>query len=312
MKRITLIAAVATTFALASSSAQAIPRTFVSGTGGGATCTRAAPCATFQAAHDATDLGGEVDCLDAGTYGGVIITKSITIDCTGTLGVAGQININTPSVTVRLRNLTIDTAANPLIGVILTNGSALFIENCVLSGNTQAVVVSPVDGLTARLFVTDSSINRNSSNGIFSFPGGSGSVRATVDGARIQKSNSGVTASEVSATTGSSLIHLRNSVVTENASNIAAFSTSGTGIISITVDRSSSTLSSGDGIESAGSSSFIVLGRSTVMSNAVGLHSNSNGQILSYKNNHLSGNVTDSLCDPGACTQPPTAALSLK
>src|ERR1700750_896995 len=83
--------------------AQAIPRSFVSAAGGGAACTRALPCATFQAAHDATDANGEIDCIDAGQFGGVVITKSITIDCTGTIGAgANTITINTTSAVVRL------------------------------------------------------------------------------------------------------------------------------------------------------------------------------------------------------------------
>ena len=66
--------------------ADAIPRTFVSGKGGGVACTRAAPCADLQTAHDATDSGGEVTCLDGGNFAGastVTISKSITIDCGG-------------------------------------------------------------------------------------------------------------------------------------------------------------------------------------------------------------------------------------
>src|SRR3954462_8721482 len=86
MKSIGLVAGIAAAFALVASSAHAIPRTFVSATGGGAACTRAAPCATFQAAHDATDPNGEITCLNSADFGVVIIIKSITIDCTGALG----------------------------------------------------------------------------------------------------------------------------------------------------------------------------------------------------------------------------------
>src|SRR4051794_33007588 len=72
---------------LAAAPAQAIPRSFVSSGGSGTACTRAAPCADFQTAHDATTSGGTIYCVDAGDYSGVFglnITKSLTIDCTGT------------------------------------------------------------------------------------------------------------------------------------------------------------------------------------------------------------------------------------
>jgi hypothetical protein len=123
-----------------------------------------------------------------------------------------------------------------------------------------------------------------------------------LDGDRIEKSNFALTATQDSSTTGPTSIHVRNSVVTGNSNNISAFTTNGMGTTAITLDRSSSTLSSGDGITSSGSHSFVLLGRSSVISNSVGLNAD-NGQIFSYKNNHLSGNATD-----GA----PTSVLSLK
>ena len=67
--------------------AQTPTRTWVSGNGDDlAACSRAAPCKTFAAAVAVTALNGEIDCLDAAGYGTVTILKSLTIDCTGTLG----------------------------------------------------------------------------------------------------------------------------------------------------------------------------------------------------------------------------------
>src|SRR5262245_41279396 len=85
MKAIALLSAFALLGLVGATPAGAIPRTFVSSTGVGSACTRVAPCTTFQAAHDATDLGGEINCLGSGSFGGLSITKSITIDCAGTV-----------------------------------------------------------------------------------------------------------------------------------------------------------------------------------------------------------------------------------
>src|SRR5689334_18173709 len=88
--------------------AHAIPTTFVSQTGGGTACTRAAPCASFQAAHDVTDAGGQIICVDPGVFNAAIITKSITIDCSGTIGAtASGFQVNAPGAVVRLRGLSI-------------------------------------------------------------------------------------------------------------------------------------------------------------------------------------------------------------
>src|SRR5215468_4859147 len=64
-------------------------RTWVSGVGDDANpCSRTAPCKTFAGAISKTAPSGEINCLDPGGFGAVTITKSITIDCTGTFGSA--------------------------------------------------------------------------------------------------------------------------------------------------------------------------------------------------------------------------------
>jgi hypothetical protein len=42
-------------------------------------CSRTAPCKTFAGAISKTATGGEINVLDPGGFGGVTITKSITI-----------------------------------------------------------------------------------------------------------------------------------------------------------------------------------------------------------------------------------------
>jgi len=55
-------------------------RTWVSGVGDDANpCSRTAPCKTFAGAISKTAAGGEINVLDPGGFGGVTITKSITI-----------------------------------------------------------------------------------------------------------------------------------------------------------------------------------------------------------------------------------------
>src|SRR5437870_7542941 len=55
-------------------------RTWVSGVGDDANpCSRTAPCKTFAGAISKTAAKGEINVLDPGGYGGVTITKSISI-----------------------------------------------------------------------------------------------------------------------------------------------------------------------------------------------------------------------------------------
>ena len=126
------LAVVATTLGLFSLAAPAhaqATRTWVSGVGDDANpCSRTAPCKTFAGAISKTFINGEIDCLDPGGYGAVTITKSITIDCTGTFGsilasgtngiiINIAVNANDPFRTVRLRGLSINgTGASGTIG----------------------------------------------------------------------------------------------------------------------------------------------------------------------------------------------------
>src|SRR4051794_20127750 len=78
-------------------------RTWVSGVGDDANpCSRTAPCKTFSGAISKTATGGEISVLDPGGFGGVTITKAITLNGEGTLasilvaGVNGII-VNAPS-----------------------------------------------------------------------------------------------------------------------------------------------------------------------------------------------------------------------
>src|SRR6186997_461141 len=62
-------------------------RTWVSGVGDDANpCSRTAPCKTFAGAISKTAPGGEINCLDPGGFGGVTITKAISIVCQYTEG----------------------------------------------------------------------------------------------------------------------------------------------------------------------------------------------------------------------------------
>src|SRR5437016_1214525 len=116
--------------------AQAQYQTWVSGVGTDAnSCIRPAPCRTFTYALSQTNAGGIINCLDPGDFSGapLTITKSITIDCTGTyggvLGGSPGITINALATdTVILRGLSIDGLGSAGIGVNVVSVGTLRIE----------------------------------------------------------------------------------------------------------------------------------------------------------------------------------------
>ena len=132
-------------------SAQAT-RTWVSGVGDDVNpCSRTAPCKTFAGAISKTATNGEINCLDPGGFGGLTITKSITIDCHEVYAsslVAGvtAFNVNFDAFaagdvrrSVRLRNLNFNGADTGLNGIRILGGaqsanSEVAIEDCMIDG----------------------------------------------------------------------------------------------------------------------------------------------------------------------------------
>jgi len=139
MTRLALKSLAMSVFALACvtlAQAQAT-RTWVSGVGDDANpCSRTAPCKTFAGAISKTAAAGEIDAIDAGGFGAVTITKSVTIDGTGPLasilsaGTNG-ININVANTdTVIVRNISINGAGTGVNGINWFNaGGNLIVEN---------------------------------------------------------------------------------------------------------------------------------------------------------------------------------------
>jgi hypothetical protein len=110
-------------------------RTWVSGVGDDVNpCSRTAPCKTFAGAISKTAAGGEISVLDPGGFGGVTITKAMTLDGTSALGsilVAGQngvlINAGVNDVVTlhKISFMGLNQTANPgLNGIRIINNGA--------------------------------------------------------------------------------------------------------------------------------------------------------------------------------------------
>jgi hypothetical protein len=181
MRRIALLALAIGLFApfLASAPAHAqATRTWVSGVGDDANpCSRTAPCKTFAGAISKTAAAGEIDCLDPGGFGGITITKSITLNCSATLGsilVAG-----TPGVTINaaatdrivLRGLQITgiaggTGTAGTIGVRILQAGTVSIENCVVTQFAQQGIADVRTNAGGQLYIKDTTVSLNTAAGI--------------------------------------------------------------------------------------------------------------------------------------------------
>jgi hypothetical protein len=195
-------------------------RTWVSGVGDDANpCSRTAPCKTFAGAISKTAINGEIDVLDPGGFGAVTITKSITIDGTGTFAsilasstTGITINITTtaaqdPLATVRLRGLSINGAgacAPPpcgtrtgIRGINVSSANArnvkLFVDNVWVQGFVNEGLL--FNGPGGDLSVKDSSFFDNGGSGIrvlSNAAGQTGIVHVTVDRTHTSNNQQGV------------------------------------------------------------------------------------------------------------------------
>ena len=153
---------------LSAVSAQAqATRTWVSGVGDDANpCSRTAPCKTFAGAISKTAPNGEINVLDPGGFGGVTITKSITISSEGfeagvlVSGTNGIIINAAATDEITLKGLDIEGLGSGLNGVSILSASKVHIIKCSIHNFTQSGV--NLAGPTgARVVVQNSIITSN-------------------------------------------------------------------------------------------------------------------------------------------------------
>lgn len=261
-------------FASASAHAQAT-QTWVSGVGDDVNpCSRTAPCKTFAGAISKTAAGGEINCLDPGGYGGVTITKAITISCEiGTAGVlvsgTNGINVSAGSTDrVYLKGLDIDGVGTGVNGIRFTSGAALIVQDTVIrrfkASSGLAVAFNPSG--VATLAMLNTVVIDNGSNsgggGIQIAPTGSGVARAILDRVNIDRNYVGMA---VIGNGPPSSAQLFNSTISGSAT---------TGLIV------------------AGSGAVAEVG-SSVIANNIGAATS--GNVLSYLNNQINDNNPDTM-----------------
>jgi hypothetical protein len=150
-------------------------RTWVSGVGDDANpCSRTAPCKTFAGAISKTAAKGEINVLDPGGFGGVTITKSISIISTVEAGVlvsgTNAIIVNLPNSAdvVVLEGLDIEGLGTGIDGIrIIGSGETIVRKTSIrnFTGNG----INLVGTANARLYVQDSFIfncGSNAGNGL--------------------------------------------------------------------------------------------------------------------------------------------------
>jgi hypothetical protein len=282
---------------ICSSLAQAqATRTWVSGVGDDANpCSRTAPCKTFAGAISKTAACGEISVLDPGGFGGVTITKSITINGDGTL--AGILNAATNGIiinagvndVVTIRNVSINGAGTGINGIRYLAGKQVNIESCSISGFTgNGIDVSVGATGTFNLTVKKTTISGNCSGAPIGIrmtkAAGASTLCASLDTVYLQGLATGLDVLAGTAT-------ITRSVVSNN-SNFGIIA-EGTGIIN--ADSNYLTCNN-NAISAQVVGSIVRLSNNTITGNTTGIVAN--GTVNTFGDNKNLGNTT-----PGAPNQ---------
>ncbi len=277
-------------------------RTWVSGVGDDANpCTRTAPCKTFAGAISKTAPFGEIDCLDPGGFGAVTITKSITIDCSATLGsvlasLTNGININGAGITVNLRGLSVNGAGNGLIGINFITGNSLTLTNVNVmnfnAGSAIGILFAPNTANTIlevnNSVITSNGIAPTTGGGIVVQPAVGGSAVVVISDSRLENNSDAVRAN---STSGAITMTVRESTLANNRGT-GINSIAGNGI-NLMIDRATISNNFQNGVVSSGGNSIVRINASAIGGNATGVNSVAGGVLRSYKNNAINGNAVD-------------------
>jgi hypothetical protein len=292
----------------AAPAAAASAHTWVStgGTDNGSCGSATSPCASFQGAYNNTAADGEITCLNSGSYGGVTISKSITINCEGAVSTASTIGISTIGGVVVLRGLDFDAAGSNFTNPCgFVNGIAqssapvnvftwgtLHLQKVKINHLTGAgcgVQIVPATG-SITLDIADSDITDNGTSGtaagiyIASFS----DAMVTIENSRINGNYFGIIAD---ATNGGSIRGvIKNSVVSGNSQNGITVSSNGASNV-LLIDGTAVSSNGNHGLAVSGSGDGMLVRNTSVFNNTGGgLFAENGGTLYSYGNNSVNGN----------------------
>lgn len=292
----------------ASADAQTLARrTWVSGAGNDANpCTQDQPCQTFARALALTAEGGKIDCANAGGFGVVTITKSVTIDCRSVvasiLAPGGDgIFVNAPGAQVVVRGLTVNggPSDNPgrygiyVLAAQSVTLSDIVVENFAVPGGI-GLVFSP--NAASLLTVSNTTLlgngTRTAGGGILIRPRASATATVALD--KVQSVRNGQIAlaiDNLSFPTASSIVTVNGGDFSNGDYGIIALTGgAGSGAINVVASGTRITGNAVVGVRSGGSATAVLVSNALVSGNSVGLDAQSGGALVSVGGNVVAGN----------------------
>jgi hypothetical protein len=280
-------------------------RTWVSGVGDDVNpCSRTAPCKTFAGAISKTAAGGEIDALDPAGYGTLTITKAITLDggggqvasilAAGTVGFTVNAGANDRVVLRNLRINGINQTTSPgTNGINFVNGNSLAVQNCVIEGfNNFGINFQPA--ARANLSVTNSTFDNNGTFGTATgghiiattAATGGGLNRVSIVNSTFTNGTSGITGGQNTKIEISQVLIGQTGLGGGDFAVIGNAATAG-----ISIDYSTITGNNFGGVHATNGAVIFVANSSITYNNTNGILFDAGGQVISYMNNRVAGNI---------------------
>jgi hypothetical protein len=283
-----------------SASAQST-RTWVSGNGDDANpCSFTSPCKTFSAAYSNTIAGGQISVKDAGSFGTVTITHSITIDGGGnfasvlhTYFTAVYINITADDSvgnTVILRGLSFEGGKDWGYGVYVAGTVATHVQLEDLRFNRSGIAVEMHPGAAgSSLKMNNIEITKPITAGVFIQPPAAGTpLKIWLNDVRVSKSGGN----------GLFLKQNTNGVISnstfENGNNGVVVDTP---TVHVGLVRTVLANNTTNGFQHTASAIATLMDGCSIMANGVGL-ANTGSTVIGYGNNAVGYNNTEFVGNP--------------
>jgi hypothetical protein len=218
-------------------------------------CSRTAPCKTWAGALSKTAEGGEIDALDPGGFGGVTITKAMTLEGTHGAGFGSILNASISGVII---NITTGTHVNDAVVIL----RSLYIQGASQSpsGTGASRGVNYLKG--ARVFIDDCHFENQTTSGITANLTSQGAL--FVNNCDFENTNVAITAT---TTVNPLTLNVRNIVVHGNTNGLV-YTSNTSGIIT----ESSFAQIVGGSAVSAGTNCFVNVTHSHFSNNSTAIN----------------------------------------
>jgi hypothetical protein len=287
---------------LATAPAHARARVFVASYGNDANpCTFGSPCKTFQQAVNVVDPGGEVTAIDSAGFGPINIFQAVTITSpdgveAGIVPVSGgdAIDINAgPNDAVVLRGLTLDGTGGGNNGVIFNSGGSLTITNCVVQNfSFEGVGIVPTAGTLNFAILNTLLINNGGYGILYQAFDRTLSASGVLDHVVVMNNPIGISFRAEAAFVPVN-VTVSESAIAHNGLGIQTEAT--TNPVAIEVRNSSIVNNTSVALFAQGSGAVIRVTHSAITGNNSSVSVALSGLVVSYGDNAIDDNATNSL-----------------